>query len=187
MRHYDVTAYTYINRKFVGVKEAACWAIFKYSCNFNPSYKTDDKFFHNKVVYIANFDEEETRKYQTLLISTINKITPCRIVKKPNKQKFIRLRLLKSYDQSLIVLNFIRNLWHEPTEGYTSAFFEALSKAKQKDRLERLTWANKEACAKNLLYSPGHSNAHKKELLKVKNSKQLLKYKGNCTYTFLTT
>ncbi len=185
MRHYNVTAHTYIDRKFVGTQDAACWACFNQENNFNRKYKTNAQFFFNKVVYIDDFHQEKTKKYQSLLVKTINKITPCKIVKKPNGKRYIRIRLLRSYDQSLIILNFIRNLWHEPEQGYTEKFFEALKKAEHKDALEKLTWANKEACP-NVMYSPGHSNVHKKDLLKIKNSKQLLEYKGNDTYMFLT-
>jgi len=138
-----------------------------------------------KFIYLSDYNQPETLEYQNLIVSVINEITPCKLVNIDNVW-YIKFKLLGTYDQSLILLSFIRNLWYEPKAGYSKKFFESLKVATQEDPLERLTWANKEACD-DAGYGYGHSNVHKKSSLKVKKSKQLLEYKGLCTRTFLTT
>ncbi len=140
-------------------------------------------FVRRKFIYVSKFYDKETVKYQELLISTINEITPCRFIAIKNK-KYIKIKPLGTYDQTLIVLNFIRNLWHDPIKGYAERFFKNLELAKHEDALERLTWANKEACT-GMVYGPGHSNVHRKERLRVKKTQELYQYQGDCTETFL--
>ncbi len=152
-------------------------------------------YAHNlagKDIYISNYDEPETRKYQPLLVNTVNEITPCEFVEVKDK-KYIQFKLLETYDQSLVLLNFVRNLWHSPPipqakVPYHKVFFETLEKSEHQDPLEKLTYANKEACPDNLLYGAiGHSNVFNKKMLKLKKKDDLLKYKGNSTQVFLTT
>jgi hypothetical protein len=156
-------------------------------------------------IYISQFDCPETAKYQDLLIGLINEITPCSF-ETVNGVKYIKYRLMDAgaaegiflgqYNKNLILLNFIRNLWHEPPSGgglkagYLARFFTALAKSdeKYKDPLQRLTWANKEACEFNKTpykYSPGHSNVHESHTLKIKTTAQLMAFKCNSTGEFL--
>lgn len=141
----------------------------------------------HEYVYIDSFTVAKTSKYQRLLITLINKITPCSIVTRKTK-KYIKFKLMQTYDQSLVLLNFIRNLWHEPLPGYSKDFFEVLRKSKKyKDPLARLTWANKEAVRLNkqqIIYAPGHSNVHPVDKLKIRRASTLKRYKGSC-YSFV--
>lgn len=149
---------------------------------------------NKKYIYIANFREKETEKYIPFIIDIINKITRCKIVKLGNVE-YIQFKLLETYDQSLILLNFIRNLWspvykdfYKKTKYYNIDFFETLEKSKEyKDPLEKLTFANLEAAKlHDIVNSPGHSNVHSYKTLKVKSTENLLKYKGISTVKFLT-
>lgn len=141
-----------------------------------------------RIIYIGSFDEPETQKYQPLLLGLVNKITLCKLYEHKINKRLIQFQMLSTYDQSLVLLNFIRNLWHQPIPHYTSNFFIALEKSEEyySDPLERMTWANIRAVqAGVMLYgNVGHSNVHKN--LKVKSTKQLLDYKGNSTQAFLT-
>jgi hypothetical protein len=134
-------------------------------------------------VFIDKFNHPKTAKYQSLLISLINTITPCSIVTRDGK-KYIKFKLMKTYDQSLVLLNFIRNLWHEPLSGYSVDFFKMLKGAKYKDPLARLMWANKEAVKMNKrqpIYALGHSNVHPFDRLKIKRASMLKRYCGSCS------
>jgi hypothetical protein len=186
MRSYDVSLFMLIDGKLVKSKFDACWAMCSNPTlmGFNTGHTTY-KSIKGKDIYISRFDFEKTQKYQTLLVSIINEITPCEIVQIGAKS-YIKFQMMETYDQSLVLLNFIRNLWHQPKTGYTEKFFESLEKAEQKDPLERLTWANKEACPKSILYPPGHSNVFNSFKLKVKKKQELLEYKGISVYDFLT-
>ena len=170
--------YVYEYKKGVLTKNSneACWASV-------PKTKTKVE------IYIAQFDEPETILYQELLIGIVNQITPCSIVA-IDMVKYIKFLTLGTYDRSLILLNFVRNLWYEPYPGYSVRFFEALkiSDKKHTDPLARLTWANKEACATfGCVYnSPGHSNVHNASSLKIKMTKELLEWRGTNTRIFLT-
>lgn len=133
-----------------------------------------------KDIYIRKYTEKKTDKYQDLLIDIINEITPCKkktLGELLSKEEYIQFRMLSCFNKSLVLLSFIRNLWHEPIAGYTDKFFKALEKSgeKYKDPLERLTWANKEACTDGSMYSPGHSNVHPKEKLLIRKKEDLLK------------
>lgn len=137
-------------------------------------------------IYIDEFRDTKTEKYIEVLINLINDITECKLVKIDNKE-YIKFKFLHSYDSTLILLNFIRNLWYEPVKGYTELFFDSLLRCEYKDSLEKLTYANREACKLATNYSAGHSNVQVQSSLKVKSTKDLLKYQGTSTQTFLTT
>lgn len=170
----------------------ACWAGIK---NIIGKYDS---------IYIERFREPETEKYIKLLLNIINKITPCKIVK-INKVEYIKYTLISGYDNNLILLNFIRNLWNCPLQyayvsgyngknmlkDYTLVFFETLSKIEEKDPLKMLIEANIEACKPlvynhDLIVGPGHSNAFPSRFLKIKNVDELLKYEGTSVKSFLT-
>lgn len=143
------------------------------------------------------------------VIELVNKITPCKIIKKtvsveeishdnayfkPYLDKellLLKFDLLKTYDQNLILLNFIRNYWYSPKDDYSKNFFELLNNkefCKFRDPLKILTNANKEACRLNsVMNSYGHSNTQPHDRLKVKTKQQLLDYAGFSTASFLTT
>lgn len=137
-----------------------------------------------KTIYIDNFTELETIEYQDLIVSIINEITECQFHQRLFK-RYIKFRLLETYDQSLVLLNFIRNLWYEPKIGYSKIFFEKLKIAEHKDPLQRLTWANKEACHETI-YPPGHSNYFPRSMLAIKTKEDLFNFKDNRISVFLT-
>lgn len=171
----------------------ACWAV------LSRYYDREDKFGikdidkqEEDIIYISNFRRTQTEKDIPLLIQLINEISPCELVT-INNIEYIKFQLLKTYDQSLILLNFIRNLWFDPSREFRSSyapyyieFFKELNNINEKDPLVRLTLANKNACTTlNFPYCAGHSNTGKPHELVVKTTQSLLNYKGSCTQAFL--
>lgn len=193
LRGYECYVSMYFDKVLKQSESTACWSMMSFLGYWNGQWdyynkplSEREKVFHGKKIYIDQYKCPETEQYIPLLTATINEITPCQVVTIKNHE-YIEYQSLATYNQNLILLNFIRNLWHEPSrhQGYSVRFFEALKTATQADPLERLTWANKEACI-TTTYSPGHSNVHTKSALKIKNSEQLRKYKGDSTTVFLT-
>lgn len=141
-------------------------------------------------IYIKDFECEETQKYIPLIIELINKITPCSIVT-INRIKYIKFKLLETYDQSLILLNFLRLLWYDPKEVYgkssfSLSFFRYLSKSRYKDPFKRLTKANKIANEEQSYryHIKGHSNCFGRNAFGesykflILETKDLLNFKG---------
>lgn len=136
-------------------------------------------------IYIDEFNDDLTKEYQELLISIINEITPCEIIKEKNVE-LIKIKLLKTYDQCLIILSFIRYLWCNYGKFNNILFFETLKNdTTYTEPLERLTHANILASASCSGYYGDHSNSVKPSDGKIKNTKQLLEYKGLSTQKFL--
>lgn len=189
----------------------ACWSG---TSNWNR-----ENMFTDGEIYIYDWCYNKTTIDDAKrIVKLINKITPCSIVdlvckiddKEISKEKVIKYKFFGTYDQDLILLNFIRNLWYVPTYysykneedekkhlngGYVSfnshvfdnvLFFDLIKKSRGKDPLEVLTSANMECCV-NSATTLGHCNVHKWKEMKVKNVESLLKYKGNSTKEFLTT
>lgn len=193
LRGYECYVSMYFGKVLKQSESTACWSMMSYLGYwtgkwdvYNKPLGDREKAFIGKKIYIEQYKCSETEHYVPLLTATINEITPCQVVK-IKKTDYIEYESLATYNQNLILLNFIRNLWHEPVrnKGYSVKFFEALKTATQADPLERLTWANKEACI-TTTYSPGHSNVHTKASLKIKTSEQLRNYAGQSTADFLT-
>lgn len=174
--------------------------------NFNQSYNEAcfagirDYINHEiKEFYIADFDREETIQFVPSLISIINEITPCQLVE-INQTRYIKITLLKTYDQTLALCNFIRNLWYSPepeypkynekisfNQTYSFEFFKALKRNKSREPFKKLTEANKIACTKiKFRNNPGHCNVNKGESLKIKTKTDLLNYKGCYLAQFFT-
>lgn len=152
----------------------------------------------NNFIYIDDFDCKETRKYQPLLLGLIHKVTFCKIKEVSNRQ-YIKYRLITDFSlpapehvyylKNLILLNFIRNLWHEPFKNYATQFFTKLEELKDiADPIQRLTTANKFACEKystiyhnglsGQIYGQGHSNVYAAKHLKIKTLKEFKKFKS---------
>lgn len=198
MRGYNAYHGTFMNNNYIPNGNQACWAgigsFYKY---FGLIHKTNEE----NTIYINNFRLKETKKYIPLLIKYINKITPCSL-ETINNVEYIKFQLLGTYDQSLILLNFIRNLWYSPDvtydyyngkkefgtdkKFYFNYFFENLKKSKYREAFKRLTYANKRASELIKCYSSlGHSNLGNGEKLKVKTIPELLEYKGDNISNFL--
>ncbi len=149
-----------------------------------------------KTIFIKDFEYNETKEHIYNFIKLINEITPCEIVK-INEIKYIQIDLLDTYDQSLIVLNFIRNLWYNPTnqfgsiineDSYCTAFFKNCFTKEYEEPLSQLTYANKIACEVSKVNGAyGHSNINHHFKLKIKTLEELLAYKGQSTIEFLST
>lgn len=189
MRGFQCHYYHMNNNVLVKNTNTSCWA------GFNMFY-LDNKILY-KTIYIEQFTEEKTSKYIPLLIRVINKITPCKIVSIEDKE-YIQFDLLSTYNQSLVLLNFIRNLWADNkdpismisegiTNKYTEVFFETLRTSKfYKDPMKRLTYANIIAIEQiKINRSFGHSNIHDPKTLKIRDLVSLLEYKGTSTHEFL--
>jgi hypothetical protein len=183
MRDFKCYYYSYEEDNFVINDNTACWK--------GITSGVYDQTVVYEEIYIDRF-KDETEEYIELLVNTINQITPTSI-EKINDIEYIKYKLLKVYNQDLILLNFIRNLWYKPTwiyttiEKYNDLFFISLKEQKNKDPLIRLTTANIEACKElGLLNSPGHCNIHNWEQLKAKKVSELLSYQGKSTRVFLT-
>lgn len=193
--------------KLVKNSNSACWAGLR---RYEVSKKPDGNLNYGSgkyvmqedynTIYIDEFEMPRTKDHIDLMVKIVNEITPCELVT-INKKKYIKFKMLKTYDQSLVVLNFVRNLWFEPIPFmtgskeynakvglYTDTFFETLKKSRFKDPLKKLTRANKVACEKAGAKSYyGHSNFNIASKLNIKETSQLLKYKGESTSGFLTT
>lgn len=189
MRGYEVYCKHYNTPKSKALTDAPHKVCF----SFINAYKWYEL---EKEIYLYKFECEETKDYVERLLFIINKITPCELVT-INKVKYIKFKLLKTYDTSLILLNFIRTLWYNPIPIYANPddklkyikeFFGILMKAKRVgDPVRLLTKANKLAILsldKSTGYY-GHSNIHNGDNLKIKSKKQLLEYKGHSTKEFL--
>jgi len=158
--------------------------------NHNACWSNLNRILNNKdtdYILIENFEVEETKKYIPILINNINKITECQLVTLNNIQ-YIKYKLLSTYDQNLILLNFIRNLWYSKVSYKHDhiGFFEELKKSRYKDALMRLTKANIKACMNYPAYQD-HNNCTLGNKLKLKTTKQLLEYDGTSVISFLTT
>lgn len=167
---------------------------------YNSCWSSLQQLPAGSFIYIDNYETEETKDSIDLLLKLVNEITPCSIVNIKDKD-YIEYKLLEHYDQNLILLNFIRNLWNEPGIGhlegkgapfvpdYSTIFFDVLKKTRYKDPLKKLTHANKKASVNYKLngYGPGHSNVQGYDELKIKDVKSLMDFKGNSTRTFLIT
>ena len=165
-------------------------------------------------IYIDQYDNDYTRKYQNLLVSIINQITPCSFTEIEGK-KLIKFKTfaapegtynpvsktvnyeknMMTYRKNLILLNFIRNLWYEPGQDYTQkppypythSFFSTLENNSEiLDPLQRLTHANQIASQKinSPYHSFGHSNASKFAIQK--KTIQLFNSPMKDTHVFLT-
>lgn len=200
MRDYGCYVYREVDGKLSGGRYA-CWGAV--SSFFDRVLNASSPKKGHETIHISHFDCDETQSYQSMLIGLINEITPCEIYEKESslieklvstvkkvEKRYIKYKLLNTYDQNLILLNFIRNLWHPPEGfvGYTVKFFKALEESKNhyQDPLQRLTWANREASPASLVYPPGHSNVHGKDKLKIKTVEDLLAFNGYSTMHFLT-
>ena len=146
----------------------------------------------SEILYIKFKKYKETEKHIEELVSIINEITECKIIK--NEEDVIITILVKyTYNKMLILLNCIRNLWYNPDKPglkYIETFFSTL-KEKGDDPMDRLTNANKIACeAAKVNYSPGHCNLHKFTTLKkrtLKDFEEAIDDKSfNWTNKFLT-
>lgn len=205
MRSFSCHYYKFEKEKLVKNSNSACWAgLRRYESTENPDGNYGARKYiiqeDYNTIYIDEFEVPRTKDHIDRLVKIVNEITPCELVT-INKKKYIKFKMLETYDQSLVVLNFIRNLWYEPIpymtsskeyaekEGlYTDAFFETLKKSRFKDPLKKLTKANKVACEKAGAKSYyGHSNFNIASKLNIKETSQLLKYKGESTSGFLTT
>lgn len=184
-RSYDCKYHYLVEGKLQSCKNNACWA----ELSGKP---VGD-------IYIDEYEGYVSEEHKNVLIETINKITPFKEVMVQGK-KLLEYRLLKTYDQNLVLLNFVRLLWHSPYANevtgkssattrseYSTMLFQELLNLQKMDPLEALTSANKKVLeALGSVRSVGHSNVHQHSILKVKNTKELLDYLGTSTYQFLT-
>lgn len=180
------------NPDFDTISNKICWGDIKY----NNGCKQE------KEIYISDFTYDATKKYVKTLVDVINKITPCELVIQ-NDVQYIKFKLLKNYDSSLILLSFIRTLWYNPipvkyfeevTEenklSYIETFFNSLKELQNKieDSMELLLTAHKKALEPIKIpnnYNDIHSNVYASERIQIKSTKDLLNYKGMTTEGFI--
>lgn len=205
MRSFDCLYYIKHYKKLHQITNKACWAGVKhFDKNIKPTSLwgrvVNDESINLKLkksIYIDSYIDPLTEMYIEPLLNIINQITLCKL-EEIDKKVYIKYDLLETYDQNLILLNFIRNLWHTPGGNnftlYTTKFFENIvnNPLKHKDPISLLTWANKDAAEElatkvQYLGSPGHSNMHDYKRLIVKDLPDFLEFDYNGTSTFLTT
>lgn len=142
-----------------------------------------------KEIYIDQYKTKETLKYVPLIVSYINKFTPCEVVTIGEKE-YIKFTLLKSYRKSLALLNFIRYLWCSPRTNqyndgneFSITFFETLEAANpEEDAFTNLTIANKAGCKVVITTSDGgtgHSNHFPYHKLKDLTTKDFDEFDGS--------
>ena len=105
-----------------------------------------------------------------------------------DKCPYIKINLLKTYNQCLVVFNFLRSLWSEPKKGYSYTLFDTLKQTDPNDdALVRLTKANIPACQlafkKNVTYEGDHCNLYRNT--KVRTSEDLFKWEGTSVRDFI--
>lgn len=193
MRSYQCNVSCYVDGELVQSAANACWSMLQCPQYFGKKGASLEQIM-GREIYISDYECQETEQYQDLLIAIINEVTHCSKVR-IGRKNYIKFHCLATYDQSLVLLNFIRNLWHNPgstsASGYTNKFFGALEKSREvhEDPVSRLTWANKEACSSSTsgMYggSPGHSNVHPADTLVIRTARDLLDYNGHSTGLFL--
>lgn len=152
---------------------SACWAGVKMELQSGSDY-----------IYIFKYIDESTSEYIDDFLKIINEITECCIVKIDNIEH-IKFKLLKTYDQNLILLNFIRNLWYSQFDKYSESFFENLFKSKYEDPLQKLLDAHKIACVPMEHSWRDHSNCVKSENIQIKKKEFLYNYNGRSVDEFL--
>jgi len=178
-------SYSTINKKYVlkNLLKFDKWGFSKNRTNYNiPNIGIYKKISKDGNIYIVKYKEKETLKYVDLVVGIVNQITPCEIVKLKGRHH-IKYKLLDTYGQNLVVLNFIRYLWHTPGGEYfdRDKFFTTLKNSKRcKDPLKRLLWANKVACSTSK-FSSHHSAAYTKKRLLIRGTKELFKHVGKDT------
>lgn len=203
----DFGCYYYIKhyKKLHQITNKSCWAGLKhFDKNINPKSLwgrvVNDESINLKLkksIYIDSYIDPLTEMYIEPLLNIINQITLCKL-EEIDKKVYIKYNLLEKYDQNLILLNFIRNLWHTPVgksfTPYTTKFFENIvsNPLNYKDPISLLTWANKDAVEEvtnkvQYLGSPGHSNVHDHNRLIVKDLPDFLEFNYGGTSAFLTT
>lgn len=205
MRSFDCLYYIKHYKKLHQITNKACWAGVKhFDKNIKPTSLwgrvVNDESINLKLkksIYIDSYIDPLTEMYIEPLLNIINQITLCKL-EEIDKKVYIKYNLLEKYDQNLILLNFIRNLWHTPVgksfTPYTTKFFENIvnNPLNYTDPISLLTWANKDAVEEvtnkvQYLGSPGHSNVHDHNRLIVKDLPDFLEFNYNGTSTFLTT
>lgn len=145
-----------------------------------------------RTIYIRNFEEKETKQYIDDFIYLLNTIVPTEIVE-IKKIKYIKTNLLHTYDQSLIFLNFIRNLWYSPRQYYVATedfeneyynlFFKNCFENEYTDPISKLCYANKIAC-KHFKNALGHSNVNDPSKINIKTVEDLKNFKENTSINF---
>lgn len=189
MRGYECYASVLVDGVLRQCGCTACWALVNraYWLDEKGSY-TPSRQLTNEDIYIFQFRDPATERHLSLLVGIINEMTSCALVTVGDRE-YLRFRTLHHYEASLVLLNFIRNLWHEPVtcKGYADRFFDFLGRSHEVygDPLQRLTWANREACPEELPYSPGHSPCHARRWCQVRHSDDLKTLTTSAT-TFLT-
>lgn len=184
MRGYDCHYYYMTTKgKLVKNNNSACWA----SINNTPYVNKDTVI--GGTIYIDNFENKAIVSEEQIirLVNLINKITPCKMVR-IKRTRYIKYKMLKTYDQNLILLNFIRQLWYDCNTLFdTKSFFAELKKTRKKKDVDPLYFImdifRKYVLYDKENYTSGHSNFIKGIVPKTKDD--LLKYNGNSVALFL--
>lgn len=137
-------------------------------------------------IYIDNYIEPQiTDEQRKRLIYLINKITPCKFVNIEGKV-YIEYKKIKGYDNNLILLNFIRNLWCVGHSGFNyKGFFNDLLKRKLRNQ-DYLVFIMTHF--KNNIVDPPAYQDHSNIIGNIipKTKEELLSYTGYSTKEFLT-
>lgn len=131
----------------------ACWG----NLNYGTTYVKD------AVIIIDKYVKEDTKAYINTIVGIINEIQPCKLITQDGVE-YISYKLIGRYNNDILLLNFIRNLWYDHCPGYSLAFFKALEELKKDKKLtamEKLTTANVAAVKACGQKGYGHhSNCH---------------------------
>lgn len=141
---------------------SACWAYLNY---FSENYwqkELNVSFKRNPdIIYISDYIEKDLEeKYRKQLIYILNKITPCKEIIY-NGINYLAVRLIHHdwYDNNLVILNWVRGLWHEQSTLDVNKFYTMIMKYKDEDDpLYFLMNCNKECYNLNKYGQFDHSN-----------------------------
>lgn len=170
----------------------SCWKgidksyTFSMHANINGKYQKIDLLKSKKdYIYITNYIQPEvTDQQRKRLLYLINKITSCKFIKIKNVV-YIEYKMIEGYDNNLILLNFIRNLWCIGDKGFDyKGFFNSILNPKPRNQDVLIYIMN---CFKNNIITPPNYQDHSNIICNIipKTKDELLSYKGKSTKEFL--
>lgn len=203
MRGYECYIYHLDkNNKLVKNQNNSCWAGLKEKFYYFKPANVEPISSHNKnveidlkpgferIIFINKYKDNSgkvTEKDQKRIVYLINKITPCSIVL-INGKNYIKYALLKNHYSNLLLLNFIRTLWHYPncTKKFNiDQYYIDINKRipNKMDVLSFMLKCVKDNISEIVNYEGDHNFIYND--IKIKTKQQLLDYIGQSMEYFL--
>lgn len=147
-KNYNCHYYYEDNNKLIKVGNKACWYGFK-------------GLKHEKDLNLYILPQVKLEENDFRILELINKITPCKLVTYKGKS-YIKYKSIceNDYRKNLVLLDFIRFIWHDQSRyiNYEKFFNHINKKIKGKDSLKLLLEGIK-VSSDIQMFDPGHSVA----------------------------